>query len=1407
MSSSSIEVMGMGGSDMKVMLLENSIHDEEMAQRMQDIIHSTGPPGHIIDTGPPITQHPVESGQEEEFAQINEFETIDGVDPPPGTIIFSPQDLVRPMKTSSRGRGRGRGGIISSIKQETQSTPQVINSSGLEVSVACEICGKYMMTGKTLVQHMAIHSDLKPFQCPHCPKSFTRKVHLQGHLVIHGIEKQFECPICHQRFSRQDCVKVHMRLHDKSQCVYCDVCHKAFLTVGALNIHLRIHRGEKPFKCHLCSKCFTQKNHLITHIKRHTKVTDEHFTKKLGPRMFKCEHCTRAFIRLSDYERHVQWNHGAVADGSIIDKLPTVGNLLDGEMKQTGVAPQVFKAPKDALKNKVARYHKTAKRSRVTMCTTSTQTDEDGGHVIIPRMYQNRVSAGTQVSAPPTPRRTEEDMYENDIFDEGMDRNYSSEDEDDPEEMEQDADKPLYAMAETSDMASDPVRDAAFDAIVQGSSTMKVPTSFAATTTVASGENNTVFLQEASLTTSKQDLDVREREEMEDEEDENEEQGTIYVKTGVEKDGEYSDKEKSCNETPEKTHIPKQENEEREVVLDDEEIKRVSHAQDICDKILAVQSESEDRSFLQERQERTEIVNQLRSDEENSQEASEAMITVNSLNGEDMTEQSQEGLLNIAESSGFPRSEPSKIMTPEKLSMHVFQPKSQSKEHRGRGRPRGRGRAKLFWYGLTGAAELRAIRKSMLQRIQYASQENKEEEPMDDTLTEETEEATLIVSNEEGESEGRVRRMAKKQHGKDFVCNMKNCETCSPSPKPAAKVQNIVKTKVKMRDKDPDDAEVTPVKKTITVSSKGQSPKPINKLGSSFKGVTKPIKKPLMPSEKASSPLSDMAMPNIYEKTNPLAKKICLTRPDQVSDKREEFKMKVGNRVGLYPVDITANLLTSKKPKKPDYFVATNKSESIVSPPVELKSFCIPTYSCKLCGREFRFEGKLHRHIESIHQNKAIFSDDVKPGRSSAKGVINVEPCFVNALEEIPIAQPPVEPENPEIAALRSEWDDDDDDDDEEPEPVPIKTSVSAVSTAGATFKAQPFTIVTREITPVTTTVTSSQYTSGVKVNMNKLAGLLLSDDEMPETRSAELRESSVSRISANSSSTRLPRDPEIIMGDTLDSKCRRLLEKLFDHALLMSCGLIGEHVSVVLGKVLQHYGVKMIEDYGQGQYEVLKYNLWRLIEWKVTMEQMEEFYTAGKSVEEMMDDIMNERVPLVSHHFVPHEQKANPPPQVSQAGQVTQMEAVEVTDGQMVLQQVAGVLGGQINLPEGVTQVVLAQDVSPELLQGAHIVTIDPTTGQVISQVTADQVILTDAIGDNLEQQVAALDGQVVVSQAHIVDPNVTQENIVVPQSSAISVHGGQGQVMIHTTSHQQSLKLETGGHATARQTLPHHQ
>jgi len=404
----------------------------------------------------------------------------------PGTIIFSPQDMKPIFQKSSLPKNKSvmkvfhkrekppsvfkapRQKKVDSLTEEQRKAEKVANKldkyKEKDGPIACEYCGRVMSNAKILMQHMSIHDEFKPFRCKLCPRQFTRKVQLQGHMAGHGEEKQFECPVCHQRFSRKDCVKIHMRIHDKTKCAYCEVCHKSFLTTGALNIHMRIHRGEKPFKCHLCGKCFTQKNHLITHIKRHTNVAVEPFQKKLGPRMFQCDHCPRSFIRLSDYERHVQWNHGAVAD---LSKVPIVAQNEEQH------AEQEVKAPRQLMKERSKRMPKPRKLTApapIQMCTSSTQTDDSPGHIIIPRKYQMQdqhqesFSFGDSSSVMSTPRRLEDDGY-NDVYDDHMDRDYSSDEED--ETSVQTNNKVLTVESTNSTITtSNSERDTAFDAII-----------------------------------------------------------------------------------------------------------------------------------------------------------------------------------------------------------------------------------------------------------------------------------------------------------------------------------------------------------------------------------------------------------------------------------------------------------------------------------------------------------------------------------------------------------------------------------------------------------------------------------------------------------------------------------------------------------------------------------------------------------------------------------------------------------------------------------------------------------------------------------------------------------------------------------------------------------------------------
>ena len=1213
------------------------------------------------------------------------MEDMEEIGPPPGSIIYSPQDITggRPGTSKTKRRSHGsRKSLALTVKME-----EGIDYIKINMPVACEICGKLMANGRVLVQHMTSHSVNKAFQCPHCPKSFTRMVHLQGHLVFHGIQKQFECPVCHQRFSRQDCVRVHMRLHDKTKCVFCDVCHKAFLTAGALNIHMRIHRGEKPFKCHLCGKCFTQKNHVITHIKRHTKLSEAPFQKKLGPRMFQCEHCPRSFIRLSDYERHVQWNHGAVSDAAMVSTVNE--NLGLGNFNDEMFANDV------TLDSKVRkRPFGPVGTARRTMCSIGTQTDDETGHVIIPRKYQNAASmtsSGTQMSAPPTPRH-EDDMYdENDIYDEGMDRNYSS-DEDETLETVEKVKQDIELVSNSTQETDPTANDEAFDAVL-GKVTNKKSKN------IEEGDDEQI---------KRSEIEEKEKNKNEDNVvNENEEDSEEVVKAVKKKKTENPDTNKLKDNEKEVASLPTSKEPANKKggtpTAKREASQKVEQAKPITSKTTSKPSVFKTPINVAPR--RTIMQDVLSDNEEH-----DPMIREESKDKE------------VATTSSVKR--------PSAKILDTFN--INTKNWRGRGRGRGRPRPKGI-VGLTGATHLRLVRKSMMNFITEKTEQLNESIKKGDDVS--------VVSDSPSKKSPNKRQGRAKPHSPDFVCNSKLCEMCNPSQ------DNKTESEGSGRIKNEPHKDQSAKLLQFLVSGDAKTLR-----GTDFR---------------------------VVGDVNRLVGKISNDDIVMAIDASRE-----NPEVSLDSNRHTEEVLQNLR-ERAEFFSATAENDDISSPPVELQSFCIPTFSCKLCGREFRFEGKLHRHIEAVHQKKEIFSPDVKPGRGS------FDPSFATAfsVEELSVVNAAVSEasgksphrlqQNPEIEALRSEWDDDDAENSSEllsstsshkPSPLPTAAAAAAALNAREKKRMQVASmlanqnkqepIYTRAIVPVTNTV-SDVFLSGVKVNINKLSGL--ADFEAAANYSTVERKKILEPHQPPSLTTKEN------VSDTLDTKCQKLLQKLFDHTLLVNCGLYQEHVSIVLGKILQHYGVKMIEDYGQGQYEVLKYNLWRLIEWKVTMEQMEEFYTEGKSVEEMMDDIMNGRVPIIAHHDIIEASTSAQPTNVEQTQQqptpsVNAVETVQIADNQLVLSQVANVLGGQLNLGDGVTQVVLAQDVSPELLQGAHIVTIDPSTGQVISQVTADQVILSDELG----QQIQTIDGQVVTTAQQ--PPGVASVVTTLPPGSIVT-------------------------------------
>ncbi|TQS36269.1 hypothetical protein Golomagni_03286 [Golovinomyces magnicellulatus] len=91
------------------------------------------------------------------------------------------------------------------------------------------------------------------FQCPQCPKTFTRAYNLRSHLRTHTDERPFICKVCKKAFARQHDKKRHEGLHSGEKKFVCKGelkqggqwgCGRCFARADALGRHFRSEAGR-----------------------------------------------------------------------------------------------------------------------------------------------------------------------------------------------------------------------------------------------------------------------------------------------------------------------------------------------------------------------------------------------------------------------------------------------------------------------------------------------------------------------------------------------------------------------------------------------------------------------------------------------------------------------------------------------------------------------------------------------------------------------------------------------------------------------------------------------------------------------------------------------------------------------------------------------------------------------------------------------------------------------------------------------------------------------------------------------------------------------------------------------------------------------------------------------------------
>jgi KRAB domain-containing zinc finger protein len=137
-------------------------------------------------------------------------------------------------------------------------------------SFKCNLCDTVFQNVPSIVDHIkSAHSNMHPFSCVQCGKSFKSRHYLKSHEEIHNINTNHKCHLCGVLCKQKSNLFKHIKtVHSTLTPYKCDQCDKSFKGKNCLNRHKLIHNPESKFKCHLCDASFKQRGGRSRHVKR-----------------------------------------------------------------------------------------------------------------------------------------------------------------------------------------------------------------------------------------------------------------------------------------------------------------------------------------------------------------------------------------------------------------------------------------------------------------------------------------------------------------------------------------------------------------------------------------------------------------------------------------------------------------------------------------------------------------------------------------------------------------------------------------------------------------------------------------------------------------------------------------------------------------------------------------------------------------------------------------------------------------------------------------------------------------------------------------------------------------------------------------------------------------------------------